>query len=147
MRRDGRIGSSPIWVEMTVNRWWKSRPINLLGSITFLGLACCVFGWGWQYKLSLYDPPQTVSHLIPSAKLISGEKQLHTVESVLATATKPIRSVKYNAPVAASSMLLLAASLLGPAISGQREPNVSRLQRLRCGIFSIFFVRPPPALV
>ena len=40
-------------------------------SLTFLSLALCVFAWGLQYKLSLYDPPQAASHQVPQAKLLS----------------------------------------------------------------------------
>ena len=49
----------------------------------FLGLAFCVFGWGLQYKLSLYDPPQAVSHEIPQAKLISKDEQSLTTDNPL----------------------------------------------------------------
>lgn len=43
-------------------------------TLGFLGLAFCVLTWGLQYKLSLYDPPQAISHSIPEAKLLSKEE-------------------------------------------------------------------------
>jgi len=38
-------------------------------------LASCVFAWGLKYKLSLYDPPQAVSHHMAAAKLLSGKER------------------------------------------------------------------------
>jgi len=54
-------------------------------AIMFLGLALAVFTWGLQYKLSLYDPPEAVSHEIPQAKLLSRDEQTGTTESSLTT--------------------------------------------------------------
>jgi hypothetical protein len=48
---------------------------GLFGSLAFLGLGICVFGWGLGYKLSLYDQSQTPSHQIPNAKLLSRDEK------------------------------------------------------------------------
>lgn len=53
-------------------------------TLSFLGLAFCVFIWGLQYKLSLYDPPQALSHKIPTAKLLSKNEQGSAEEGSLA---------------------------------------------------------------
>lgn len=37
-------------------------------------LGICVFAWGLRYKLSLYDPPHSVSHRMPAAKLLTGKE-------------------------------------------------------------------------
>ena len=66
--------------------------------LAFLGLGFCVFAWGLQYKLSLYDPPQTASHQIPRAKLLSRDEQSGTVEHPLVIRTKTSTSVIYTAP-------------------------------------------------
>lgn len=42
-------------------------------SLVFLGL--CVFAWGLRYKLSLYDPPHSLSHHMPEAKLLTGKER------------------------------------------------------------------------
>ena len=48
------------------------RPRFSRFTLCLLGLAFCVFTWGLQYKLSLYDPPQAASHSsFHSAKLLS----------------------------------------------------------------------------
>lgn len=42
-------------------------------ALIFLGV--CVFAWGLRYKLSLYDPPHSVSHRMPEAKLLTGKER------------------------------------------------------------------------
>jgi hypothetical protein len=42
-------------------------------ALVFLGI--CVFAWGLRYKLSLYDPPHSVSHRMPAAKLLTGRER------------------------------------------------------------------------
>jgi hypothetical protein len=37
-------------------------------------LGGCVFGWGLRYKLSLYQPPHSLSKRMPEAKLLSGKE-------------------------------------------------------------------------
>lgn len=41
--------------------------------LAFLGL--CVFAWGLKYKLSLYDPPHSISRHMPAAKLLAGNER------------------------------------------------------------------------
>jgi hypothetical protein len=41
-----------------------------------------VFVWGLQYKLSLYDPPQSITHKIPAAKLLSKNEQAAGADTV-----------------------------------------------------------------
>ena len=131
---------------MTVNRWSKSRPFNLFGMLAFLGLAFCVFAWGLQYKLSLYDPPQTASHQIPMAKLLSRDEQSSTVEHPLVIRTKTSTSVIYTAPTAVFLTLLLAISVLNPPASRRVEKRDDRLFHLHRAVLNTLFVRPPPVL-
>jgi hypothetical protein len=35
----------------------------------------CVFAWGLRYKLSLYDPPHSMSRHMPAAKLLTGNER------------------------------------------------------------------------
>jgi hypothetical protein len=131
---------------VTVNRWSKSRPFNLFGMLAFLGLAFCVFAWGLQYKLSLYDPPQTASHQIPMAKLLSRDEQSSTVEHPLVIRTKTSTSVIYTAPTAVFLTLLLAISVLNPPASRRVEKRDDRLFHLHRAVLNTLFVRPPPVL-
>jgi hypothetical protein len=112
----------------------------------FLGLSVCVFTWGLQYKLSLYDPPQAASRQIPHAKLLSKNEQSGTTESPLVVRTKTSTRVSYTVPSAVFFVLLLALSVLNPQASGQREQRMSHVWHLHRGLFDIFFVRPPPIL-
>jgi hypothetical protein len=114
--------------------------------LAFLGLAFCVFAWGLQYKLSLYDPPQTSSHQIPKAKLISRDEQSSTAKSPLVIRTKTFTRVIYTAPTAIFLILLLAVSLLNPPVSRRVEQLANKLLNLHRAILNSLFVRPPPAL-
>ena len=131
---------------VTLHHWGKSRPISRFGILAFLGLAVCVFTWGLQYKLSLYDPPQAASRQIPHAKLLSRNEQSGTSESPLVVRTKTTTRVSYTVPTAIFFVLLLALGILNPQASGQREQRANRSWHLRRGLFDIFFVRPPPIL-
>jgi hypothetical protein len=42
--------------------------------LVFLGI--CVFAWGLRYKLSLYDPPHSVTRRMPAAKLLTGKERI-----------------------------------------------------------------------
>jgi hypothetical protein len=58
--------------------------------LILLGLGLSVFGWGLQYKLSLYDPPQASSHQMPQAKLLSQDEQATAAHTSL-TAKIPVK--------------------------------------------------------
>jgi hypothetical protein len=114
--------------------------------LAFLGLAFCVFAWGLQYKLSLYDPLQTASHQIPKAKLLSRDEQSSTVDSPLIIRTKTSTSVIYTAPTAVFLILFLAISLLNPPASRRLEKRAHGLFHLHRAVLNTLFVRPPPVL-
>ena len=50
------------------------RGFHILGFALVL-LGFCVFAWGLRYKLSLYDPPHSVSRHMPEAKLVAGKER------------------------------------------------------------------------
>ena len=132
--------------KVTVFLWGKSRLSTHCGFLAFLGLAVCVFTWGLQYKLSLYDPPQAASHLIPQAKLLSKNELTGTTESPLVIRTKTSTRVIYTVPTTVYFVLLLSLIGLKPQASSQWEARASDSWRLSSGLFHIFFVRPPPIL-
>ena len=131
---------------MTLYRWSKDRPLGFLGILAFLGLAFCVFAWGLEYKLSLYDPPQTSSHQIPKAKLLSRDEQSSTVEHPLVIRTKTSTSVIYTASTAVFLILFLAISMLNPPVSRRLEKRANGLFHLHRAVLNTLFVRPPPVL-
>lgn len=141
-----RMGYTSTWILVKVHRWTATRSFNVLGILASLGLAVCVFAWGLQYRLSLYDPPQAASHRIPQAKLLSRNERSGIAESPLVARTKTSTRVSYTVPTAVFFFLLLDLSILNPQASGQRKQRTSGVWRLRRGLFNIFFVRPPPIL-
>ncbi len=136
-----------IQVLVTLHIWVKSRPLNLVGILAFLGLAACVFTWGLQYKLSLYDPPQATTHQIPKAKLLSRDEQPGPTESPLVVRTKASSRVIYTVPAAMFFILSLVLGMLNSPASGQRGRRVNRSWHLRHATLNAVFVRPPPILV
>jgi hypothetical protein len=127
-------------LQTTESRFSRSAFL-LLG----LAFSIFVFAWGLQYKLSLYDPPQAITHQIPEAKLLS--------KNELKTATSPLLDVSMAAAKALqlmlSSIFLLISLVLNLAhppgcVSRELEAQVPwQLQRLAC--LDAFFFRPPPS--
>lgn len=117
-----------------------------MSALAFIGLAVCIFMWGLQYKLSLYDPPNAASHRIPMAKLLSRNEQFSPAESPIVIRTRTSTKIVYTAPVAVFFMLFLIATVLSGTLSGQREQRASRLSHLRRAHLRACFVRPPPVL-
>jgi hypothetical protein len=110
-------------------------------------LAFCVFAWGLQYKLSLYDPHQTTSHQIPRAKLLSKDEQSSIAAPPLVIRTKTSTNVIYIAPTAVFLILFLAISRLNPLTKIRVDKLANKLLRLHRAILNTLFVRPPPVLV
>lgn len=113
----------------------------------FLGLAISVFTWGLQYKLSLYDPPQAISHQIPEAKLISKNEQ--TVEAKNPILDISGASAKAVQLILSSIFLLIsvALNLLHAPVSVERERDAQLPWHVeRFASLNAFFFRPPPAL-
>jgi hypothetical protein len=116
--------------------------------LPFLGLAFCVFTWGLQYKLSLYDPPQAASHEIPKAKLLSRNEQRAATESPLlsknSTSDKAARVLLFSLIFS----FLLALNLQYRPLLVRKDQDQHEPWRLRGrASLTAFFFRPPPALV
>lgn len=124
----------------------KNRLYFRFRTLALLGLAFCVFTWGLQYKLSLYDPPQAVSHQIPKAKLLSRDERSGTAESPLVVRSKTSSRVIYTASAAVFFILLPALSISNRPGSGPGEQRSNRSWHLRHAILNTVFVRPPPLL-
>lgn len=125
----------------------STRRVPLWLSLGFPALALFVFSWGLGYKLSLYDPPQSMARLMPSAKLLSKNEQSIGRQSAL-TADFDTRPVQLHSTwPGVAAILPLAALLLwiaAPVRRLHRPAWVSRIYR-RAGLAGFFF-RPPPIL-
>lgn len=139
--------SSPNLEQVTVNPWRNSRLFQRCGSLAFLGLAVFVFTWGLQYKLSLYDPPKSVSHQIPQAKLISEDEQTETTQSPLVVQTKSFPRISYAVTAAVFFILYFPLCVQSSQSAGRVEVNASDFSYLYRGLFGSFLVRPPPTLI
>ena len=124
------------------------RPSLSRFTFAFLGLALAVFTWGLGYKLSLYDPPQASSHLIPTAKLLSQEEQAIAAKHLVTSSAKaPTAEVMPALFWGAFLFLLLASGAQDLLESIQKRREVRLPWRLRFSAsFSSFFFRPPPVL-
>ena len=113
-------------------------------SFAVFGLALSVFAWGLQYKLSLYDPVQAVSHTIPEAKLLSKDEQAAvTTGSTIADTRMPAELVYLFA--AAFVFLLVQILSVFPA-ERRAEQDHRRPWSVSCAAsMNAFFFRPPPA--
>jgi hypothetical protein len=123
--------------------WRPNRQPGRICGLLFTALACCVFLWGLQYKLSLYDPPRATSHQVPVAKLLSKNELSDTQKTSAYTQTKP--EIKFLLAVANVLPLILLMvwafgnSKLRLEIAAN-QPPLDLQQSLR----ESFFVRPPP---
>jgi hypothetical protein len=128
---------------MTVSEKNRARLGRL--TVAFLGLAVCVFAWGLQYKLSLYDPPQASSHQVPQAKLLSKDQwspsPVHASASDIAPPTWFF---------AVQLCLMFLCLLLTDGAKNVLSPEQKHREGARPWLawssasLSAFFFRPPP---
>ena len=122
-----------------------TRDIFSRFTLCFFGLAFCVFTWGLQYKLSLYDPPKAVSHEIPKAKLLSKEEQRTTTESPLVKDHRVPGMDLTAVLISVFLPLFLALHLLrlSTTVKRRRDREALRYPIVRASLTAFFF-RPPP---
>lgn len=130
-----------------MHRWNKTPLIARMITLVCVALAFCLFAWGLQYKLSLYDPPEAASHHVPTAKLLSKNEQSSSTESPLVVRSRTSTKIIYTVPTFVAFILLLALSILNPLIPGQRKQRASQSWLPRRRHLRAHFVRPPPVLV
>jgi hypothetical protein len=99
-------------------------------------LCMAVFGWGLQYKLSLYKSKDSISHLAPEAKLLSQKERPAAVHAPVQPQRIPAWPVVLLV-VFTLGLLQAAARYLRFAI---RETVWPPLQ----GSLRALFIRPPP---
>ena len=116
-------------------------------TLCFFGLAFCVFTWGLQYKISLYDLPQAVSREMPKAKLLSKNEQRAVSESPLLSDSRVPRKVVRAVLVSVFLPLLVAFHLLLLFRQVRKGPDTEGSERacVRASLTAFFF-RPPPIL-
>lgn len=110
-----------------------------------IGLALCVFSWGLQYKLSLYNPPNASFHRVPKATLLSKNEQSTIYEESASSKTKLLVKI-LRGETYRGLLILIAAFVLGLPIVIQNQRWANASWRIRRVTLDAFFVRPPPFL-
>lgn len=121
----------------------SARRRSVVTALGILTLALAVFGWGVQYKLSLYDAPSGHTVSVAQAKLLSPKER-----SVAARAPAMFLP-DTQAPLAVVLAFITIASLglfHGPSArrAGSREDDPLGIDRRVSSTY--FSFRPPPAL-
>jgi hypothetical protein len=103
-----------------------------------------VFVWGLQYKLSLYDPPQSLARQVPIAKLLSKNEQPQIASS--STIAPPDRAAQAVLPIAQDALVLLVYFIALALLAAFRARRIEedRSWKLQFSPRKSFFVRPPP---
>jgi len=127
-----------------MHRWSNNPPFSRVGVLAFFGLAFCIFMWGLQYKVSLYDPPQSLARQVPAAKLLSKNEQPQIASSP--TVAPPDHAAQAVLPISQNILLLLVYFILLALLAAFRARRIEadRLWKLQPSPRKSFFVRPPP---
>jgi hypothetical protein len=112
----------------------RCRAVLLPIGLLMLGMA--VFGWGLQYKLSLYKGKDSVSHLAPVAKLLSQKERPAPGQTLARLPARPVWPV-FLIVALAFGVAPAAARFLR---SGSREEDPVPLPPS----IRALFLRPPP---
>jgi hypothetical protein len=118
----------------------KSFPGNhrqaVLLPLGLLMLSMAVFGWGLQYKLSLYQSKDSISHSAPEAKLLSQKERPVAVQATVEVQRIP-----------AWPVVLLVVFTLGLLQAAARYLHFATREAVwppPQGFLRVLFVRPPP---
>jgi hypothetical protein len=135
----GPAEASEISVEWCRKSSGSRRAVLLPVGLLMLSLA--VFGWGLQYKLSLYQGKNSITHQAPEAKLLSQKERPATAQAL------DVRSPDLPAFPLLGFMFVAVASLLRRAATRYlRTGNVERSRPPRPACLQAVFFRPPPVL-
>src|SRR5580698_1819019 len=117
-----------------------NRRRAVLLPLGLLMLSMAVFGWGLQYKLSLYQSKDSIAHLTPEAKLLS-QKERPAAQGVISSP-----KVSSFAAFPVSLVLTLASGLCRAAARYVRTGSRERSRAAAPPCLEAIFLRPPPAL-
>ncbi len=118
----------------------KTRRRTILLPMGLLMLALAVFGWGLQYKLSLYQSKDSVSHLAPAAKLLSQKERPVASQSVnVHPHWVPVWPLLFFVLLAPGLYRFIVRRLRPASREGSHSPIPTCIRSV--------FVRPPPFFV
>jgi hypothetical protein len=107
-----------------------------------LMLSLAVFGWGLQYKLSLYQSKDSITHLAPVAKLLSQKERPAATQGVVARSPE----VPPSPFVAALVLVAVALCLRQAAARYLRTGSMEKSRPSRPPCLQAVLFRPPPVL-
>lgn len=114
--------------------------------LVFAGLALSLFLWGLGYKLSLYEPHQSNSHLIPRAKLFCEDERpsLRDSSQISPGAAAAINSFRV---LLSSTLFFFLPFALTEHHTEMRIKEILRpwCRRVRT-MLGAFLFRPPPPI-
>lgn len=120
----------------------RNRRCAFLLSFGLLTLSMAVFGWGLQYKLSLYQGKGSIAHLTPEAKLLS-QKERPLVAQELNT--RPTHLPAFS--IFPALLMAASAAIMQPATA--RYARTGSVEKSRAPLppcLQALFTRPPPVL-
>jgi hypothetical protein len=115
-----------------------NRRRAVLLPLGLLMLSMAVFGWGLQYKLSLYQGKDSISHQAPVAKLLSQKERPATGQVLSHPADLPILPIVLIVALAIALPQSAAWYLRAVIRERYRDPLPPCLQAI--------FLRPPPVV-
>jgi hypothetical protein len=115
-----------------------NRRRAVLLPLGLLMLSMAVFGWGLQYKLSLYQGKDSTSHQVPVAKLLSQKERPATGQVLSNPADLPILTI----------VLIVALAIAFPPSAAWylREEIRERYRDPLPPCLTAIFLRPPPVV-
>jgi hypothetical protein len=120
----------------------KKRNFAFLLPISFLMLSMAVFGWGLQYKLSLYKAKNSITHLAPEAKLLSQKER----PMALQPASKLPTELPSLPKISLALVVALAPGLFRAAARYCRIGSTEKARTPFPPCLESLFFRPPPVL-
>lgn len=122
-----------------------SRRIFTLRAMGVVFLACAVFGWGLQYKISLYNPANEFLTSIPHAKLLSQKERPTAQENrISSSSVSPRSQMSEFFPLLLLVTLAMGLRLTTSICMRTADIHDDSLQPQRAHL-NFFWFRPPPA--
>lgn len=116
-----------------------NRHRAVLLPLGLLMLSMAVFGWGLQYKLSLYQGKDSITHLTPEAKLLSQKERPAAGQPLT---VRPAELQVFPALL----MLVLVFGLHQVSALFVRSGSMRRVRTPLPPCLQAIFLRPPPVL-
>jgi hypothetical protein len=107
-------------------------------------LSMAVFGWGLQYKLSLYKAKNSITHLAPEAKLLSQKERPMALQPQ--PGSERPTELPSLPPVSWTMVVALAPGSFRATARYRRIGSIEKARAPMPPCLESLFFRPPPAL-